>query len=159
MILTFSCISVILVFIYKSKQLNVLYNVKRASGASIYSTCKYLLDLLVYVTFVRRFNKYKSNVVIYRKYYEVPYRLPTGESYVMKLRRVKRGPTRKTVTVYDYGTDITKVLKKYLGPNNDFHGLKYTPSLLGYKYLTIKVETGDSYVLFNYKENDTIIYS
>jgi hypothetical protein len=157
MILTYSCIFICSAIIsYKLKQLSILYTVKRLSGASIYSTYKYLFNLLFYIQFVRRVNKFKSNVIIHKKYYDVTYRLPDGNSYVLKIKRSKRGPNRRNVKLYNKGLDITKTLKKYLGPNNDFHGLKYTPSVLGYDHICVRTDLDESFWSVDIKSNEII---
>ena len=75
-----------------------------------------------------------------------------------KLRiKTKRGPchTRRVLQVInDKDEDITENILPYIGPYNDWHGLKYTPKDFDAGHITFNMNNGD--VVF-FEEPDCIL--
>jgi hypothetical protein len=88
-------------------------------------------------------NKYWNNPnyvphPIHRNKYFVTYEFE-GKPYNILVCK-KRGPAKITSIYgnkeYEDSENVYDEIKKYLGPNYDFHGIKYTPKCLGYYSLT-----------------------
>lgn len=91
---------------------------------------------------LKKYNKCMSNVIEDGKFYIVPYRLPNGDCYEIKIDKLKKGPNTNDIILFDEkDNDVTLKFKKLLGPNKDFHKIGYTPKMLGLKKLTIKKST------------------
>lgn len=41
------------------------------------------------------------------------------------------------------GNDITEILEEYIGPVNNFHGMRYYPLMLGFNKITIELDDGN----------------
>lgn len=59
-----------------------------------------------------------------------------GKPYNILISK-KRGP-HKIASIYGDGKDVFHHVQQFMGPNFDFHNVKYTPSCLGYKSLTFQ---------------------
>jgi len=55
---------------------------------------------------------------------------------------LKRGPL-SIVMVKSEGTEVTEKILPYLGPNEDFHNIRYTPEYLGYSSLDFYTISGE----------------
>lgn len=75
---------------------------------------------------------------IHRHKYFVTYEFE-GKPYNLLVSK-KRGPPTITSIYgnqeYEDSVDVYEDIKKFLGPNFDFHNIKYTPKCLGYYSLT-----------------------
>jgi hypothetical protein len=71
-------------------------------------------------------------------YYDGP------NKYIVRFPKV-RGPTRMSQAISESGDDITEILRQYIGPSHNFHGIPTTPALLGFRQIKIifKDETGE----------------
>lgn len=79
-------------------------------------------------------------VIVDDRHYDVAY---YHGSYRYTIRFPKsRGPSRitKITTVYD--VDVTSIVKTFMGPCHNFHGIPTTPKMLGYASLTIELYGG-----------------
>jgi hypothetical protein len=79
-------------------------------------------------------------------------------SYVRRGRQykiviVKENLTRMpspVVLAYDEDeNDVTELIHQYMGANHDWHMIKYTPHMLGYKSLSFELTTGKTEVFNN----------
>lgn len=59
------------------------------------------------------------------------------EVYVARFPK-KRGPRSFTNIMDTNGVDVTSHVSIFLGPNNNFHGIKTTPAMLGFEGLTFE---------------------
>ena len=55
----------------------------------------------------------------------------------------KHGPPPFDTFLTKDGTDITSDILPYMGPNQDFHGITYTPNDFGYEEIIVESENGD----------------
>lgn len=62
------------------------------------------------------------------------------EIYVIRMPK-RRGPRPFTKVLDHQGNDVTKYIKTYMGPNNNFHGVRTTPKLLGFESLSFQSKT------------------
>ena len=94
----------------------------------------------------------KTVVQIDKKTYEVRYVI-SGRPYIMRVKP-KRGPNRSVLQVLDNeDEDITDTIQMYLGPEENFHGIRYTPSFFQKEKMFF--ELGDGRKL-EFEENDNI---
>lgn len=63
----------------------------------------------------------------------------------------KHGPSPFETFLTTDGTDITSEIQPYVGPNHDFHGIKYTPNDFGYENIIIEYENGDTKTFNKYE--------
>ena len=75
-------------------------------------------------------NKYEINYVIGNKLYKFQ-------------TKIKRGPSMVLQVIDGEYNDITELIKPYIGPNRDFHNIKYTPESLNFNELVFQLATGD----------------
>jgi hypothetical protein len=69
------------------------------------------------------------------------------------ISRMRRGPS-KFVQFMDGEKDVTEVIRPYLGHNDDFHGIRYTPADLGFSSLSVLDIFGE---LQNFANDDFIV--
>lgn len=53
-------------------------------------------------------------------------------------------PSRVFMASNEFGKDITPELKQWMGPNDNFHGLKITPKDIGHKSIEVILDTSES---------------
>ena len=75
-------------------------------------------------------NKFEINYVLGNKLYKFQ-------------TKIQRGPENILQVIDKDYNDVTKFVKPWLGPNRDFHNIKYTPLSLGFKELVFQMATGD----------------
>jgi hypothetical protein len=91
-------------------------------------------------------------VQIDKKTYEVTY-IIRGKTYKMIVKS-RRGP-RKVLLVSDENQeDVSYIIFPYLGPEENFHGEKYTPKFFEKKELIFELSTGVEKI---FQENEEII--
>ena len=63
-----------------------------------------------------------------------------GSDYKV-LIRIKRGPSKIDAIYDEEGDDVTDIIKSFMGPNEDFHGILsvITSEMLGYNSLMFKL--------------------
>jgi hypothetical protein len=66
----------------------------------------------------------------------------------------KRGPS-SVVECREGDQDVTSLVTPYLGPNSDWHGIRYTPQLLGLQSLTVLDIFGEEKT---FAGTDTIVF-
>jgi hypothetical protein len=83
-----------------------------------------------------KYNEYSTNIVqLNNKYNVFPYQI-NNRNYKLLFKRHKE-PSRILVITNENGVDVTENVKQYLGPDETMNHNFLTPSLLGYKSLTI----------------------
>ena len=75
-------------------------------------------------------NKFEINYVLGNKLYKFQ-------------TKIKRGPATVLQIIDKDYNDVTKLVKPWLGPNRDFHNIKYTPATLGFEELVFQMSTGE----------------
>jgi len=105
---------------------------------SIQLICKSL-----YLSFVQWINN--SVVKVDKHRYEVSY-LINGRLYKMVVKPV-RGPAPILLVTDEECNNVTDLVIPYMGVQRDFHGVKITPQFLGYKELTLELDSGETIVL------------
>jgi hypothetical protein len=107
------------------------------------------------------FNKFwsKQNYIphpLHRNKYFVTYEFE-GKPYNILVSKT-RGPPKITSIYgnkeFEDSVDVYDEIKKYLGPNFDFHNIKYTPRCLGYFSLTFHLSDDSEQVFY---EDDVIV--
>ena len=103
--------------------------------------------------FYLEFLQYMNNSVvkINKNTYEVSY-IINNKLYKM-IVRPERGPKSVTNIFDENDDDITHEIEPYLGPNNDFHGHKFTPKFFCKKRIII-YKSGNEKIIF---EDDEMI--
>jgi hypothetical protein len=72
-----------------------------------------------------KYNSNKNVKILNKNKYIIDYRYKNND-YKVRLKN-KRGPSN-IVSIYDeLGNDIYNMIKEYLGPNEDFHNIEYSP--------------------------------
>jgi hypothetical protein len=104
---------------------------------------KILIDWILY-------KFYKNFIEIDKKFYTIWY-FYNFKWYAIKIPK-HRGPITKWEIFDITEKNITNEIIPYMGPNNDFYGMKITPNNLNYSNLIFK--HGDTIKIF--KENDNI---
>lgn len=104
---------------------------------------KFYLEFLQYIN--------NSVVKINKNTYEVSY-IINNKLYKM-IVKPERGPKSITNILDENEDDITHEIEPYLGPNNDFHGHKFTPKFFCKKNIII-YKHGDEKIIF---EDDEMI--
>ena len=104
----------------------------------------------LYICLCQWFNK--TVVQLDKKTYEVRYVI-SGRPYIMQVTP-RRGPKRSVLQVLDNeDEDVTDTIQMYLGPHENFHGVKYKPSFFQKEKLFF--ELGDGRKL-EFSENEEI---
>ena len=123
------------------KLINNMYYLSYVINGKCYNIilpCKYLNSNFI--------KKPSSNIIKINDKYSLSYNV-NGINYNMVLP-YNKNINDITKVVNENGTDITELFESYLGPCNNFHGFKYTPSTLGFDKIII--ETIDfEYKTFN----------
>ena len=78
-------------------------------------------------------NKYEINYIIGNKLYKFH-------------TKIKRGPSTILQIIDENYNDVTKLIKPYLGPNKDFHNIKYTPESFNFDELVFQMATGEEII-------------
>lgn len=88
----------------------------------------------------------------YRNHYVVPYKYGTQSYKIL----CKRNRTRQRILkIVDHqNEDVTEIVKPYMGPNMDFHGMQLSPNDLGFEKITFEMLSGE---IKTYDTNDIII--
>lgn len=94
----------------------------------------------VFMTLNNKYNVFVTRKPLCKKRYIVSYTYK-GNPYKL-LFRTKRGPM-KIQSIYNGDNDVTDIVKQYLGPNEDCHGLNVTPHDIGYDGLIFKLFNGE----------------
>ncbi len=114
---------------------------RKAGLVVLYSRFIYGVTKLIITAYWRKYFPPKENVkVISRSKIEVSYKFRDTE-YRFRTS-IKRGALEDVHFLDENGDDVTSALSPYVGPGQDFHAIKYTPSDFGYK--SIKVIKEDS---------------
>ena len=66
----------------------------------------------------------------------------------------KKGPSRYLQFINEKDHDITDIVTPFLGPNDDFHNIPYTPSDFGCEELTINFSDGQTRLI---KKEESIL--
>jgi len=64
----------------------------------------------------------------------------------------KLGPSKIKQIYYNH-MNVTKDIKTFMGPSNNFHGIPTTPSMLGYSSLTVRYFNGNEKI---YSDDEVI---
>lgn len=103
-------------------------------------TCK-ILTLKCIEYFDPRVSKLGKNK------YEIKY-IIGNRMYKFHIKK-SRGPSSILQIIDENYNDVTKLVKPYLGPNNNFHNIKYTPESLNFDELVFQMTTGDELTFKN----------
>lgn len=123
---------------YESKEsYNFLYNIHHQSHyktiGSIFKTCENILKVY-FIQYVCTNTK-----MIKKGLYEIEYTIHL-KTYKIQIP-YKRGPS-KYRSFFSHEQNITSKIIPYVGPNDDFHNVLYTPNDFGYDTLTIEYSDG-----------------
>lgn len=88
-----------------------------------------------------------------RKTMDVSYRV-NGEVYTVRFKS-KLTPSKIHFISDHEGNDVTKEVRRFMGPYQNFHGISTTPKFLGYKELTFHF-IDNSFKLFNEEDEISI---
>ena len=64
----------------------------------------------------------------------------------------KKGPKKVLLIHDDQQSDVSELIFPYLGPNDNFHGIKYTPKFFNKKELIFEFSNGDERIFRNTDE-------
>lgn len=101
----------------------------------------------MYLVIVQYFN----NTIVHKdkNLFELTYTV--GGSMYKMLIRVKRGP-RKLIYAFDQdGKDVTDLLQMYLGPNDDFHHVTFTPDYFDKETITVNLNDGTEHTFSRFQ--------
>lgn len=124
----------------KGKTLVRLVKTQHRNVLMIFYICLKILIKRFYVAILQYFN---NNVVrIDKNTYEISYVIG-GNLYKMRTS-VRKGCDVLLIQARDEnGSDITNELQVYLGPNENFHGHKYTPGFFNATEITMSLANGE----------------
>lgn len=134
----------------KGKTLVKLVKTQHRNMLMIFYICMKILVKRVYVSILQYFN---NNVIrIDKNTYEISYVIG-GNLYKMRTR-IRKGCDVLLIQARDEnGSDITNELQVYLGPNENFHGHKFTPSFFNATEITMSLANGEE---ITYNESDEL---
>lgn len=68
----------------------------------------------------------------------------------------KLGPSRFRQFIADENVDVSETLFPYVGPNDDFHGIRYTPKDFGYDRICVHYQGDETVRVFAADEDMTV---
>lgn len=95
---------------------------------------------------------YEHKILNKKQYIKIPYTYKEVKYYYML--KVPRGVEPISEIKDENGNDIYNIVKPYLGPNLDCHGIKMTPEDFGYEKIEIRT-VSDKDIIFD--KHDQII--
>lgn len=125
----------------KLKRLKTLVSTQYTGIARICWVCFCMIVKAMYLMFLQWVNR--SVVRIGTNLYEVSYVI-SGITYKFHVK-LKKGPNSNVIIQAsdENDTDLTGELLTYLGPMDNFHGNKYTPTHFGVKSITLNMASGE----------------
>jgi len=126
------------------------YKKTKSFKKAITKTC----HTLYFVCYMMIYQSIQKNIkTIKPGQYDVLYTL-NDKLYKIRIHNHRGPSTQKILQIVDENSlDVTLDLKEYCGPMEDFHGIPYTPSVLGFKELTFNLANGIS---LTFEENEKI---
>lgn len=122
-----------------------LYNMHYLKTGSIPHSVLHTVKTVLVIGYMIAYQKLQHNVVLVDKEtYDVLYVL---HEQLYKIRiHARRGPQRQRVLqiINDQDEDVTADVQPYLGPMENFHGIRYNPSMIGFPQLTFNLHDGTS---------------
>lgn len=115
----------------------------------LYITCSLLLNA-IYIFLSQKLNK--SLIHINNNIYDIQY-VVKGQLYKIRFK-VPISPSLILLITDEDNNDVTNDILPYIGPDNNFHGIKYTPKSFNKKKLIFETINGDE---LTFSEDDTII--
>lgn len=110
--------------------------------------CKLILQS-IYLKYQQMMNRHVKYIKE-KDVYEISYRIKNN---LYKFRtKQKKGPSKILLISDENDDDITEQMIPYLGPQSDFHNIKYTPYDFNKKKLEIYTVSG-GVLIFNNDEN------
>lgn len=123
----------------------VLYDMHYLKTKSVRKSLIRTFKTVVVIAYMMLYQKVQKNVLLIRREeYDVLYVL---HEQLYKIRvHAKRGPHQRKIlqVINENDEDVTVDIQPYLGPQEDFHGILYEPSIIGYKQLTFNLNDGTS---------------
>lgn len=122
----------------------IVFQMNFLKSRSLKKSIKKTISTVCFLVYMIIFQKFKTNVQMIRVgEYDVYYVLHE-QLYRIKTYS-KRGPKIKKIlqVIDENDEDVTYDLTTFLGPSEDFHGIRYAPKDLGYKSLTFNLANGD----------------
>lgn len=102
-----------------------------------YTRSPRVICIMLYMFYYNARYPQHKNITIAQSHYTVKYTFGYT-NYKIRLPR-RRGPPKCLPVITDeQGQDITREIIEYMGPNMDFHGQSYTPTILGKSKIIIK---------------------
>jgi len=96
-------------------------------------------------------NIFHNTIVIHKHIYDIEYSI---NCKIYRFRTsYKKGPSKYSQFIDDQGNDISEDLFKYVGPNDDFHNIDYTPNDFDCSSITI-IYSDDTHKTF--QNNDIL---
>jgi hypothetical protein len=111
--------------------------------------CLELLSQFLYIYISQHF--FYNSKIIKKNVYDIEYTI-NCKIYRFQIP-YKKGPSKYLQFIDDNDQDVSLLLFSYVGPNDDFHQIKYKPSDFNFKSLTINYSDGSSNT---FHENDVI---
>ena len=115
----------------------------KMSGNNHFKTIKRIIDstLMIIKMFICQSMIDIQCTQIHKHVYDIQYQIHLKQ-YKIRVHH-KKGPS-----VYEHfydqdGNNITYDILPYLGPNQDFHGISYTPNDFGFLNMTIEYQDGN----------------
>lgn len=117
------------------KRLTRLVSTTNTNKLKIIKVCMELVLKAVVINLLQKM--YKSIEKVDKNKYILTYYLK-GRTYKVVVS-TRQGPSKIFQVLDKDDNDVTDVVEPYLGPNEDFHGLRVTPGDLGYDRLVFNM--------------------
>lgn len=139
---------------YKMEMTHFYKNVKNfPSDLKLFSLNVMILVTIIFNLIKERYfvPKHTTSITDFGKYLEITY-THHDEPYIFRVK-TRKGP-KKIITAESDKKDVTEMISTYAGPNEDFHGVSYTPADLNLKDLYVFLSDGNEHT---FEENEKII--
>jgi hypothetical protein len=123
----------------KCKRLNNMVSTQYKGFFQILYVSTQMICKVLYLNVIQYFNN--SVVKLDKNTYEIKYVI-NGKMYKL-ISKMKRGP-KKVLLVYDENEeDVSDLICQYLGPEENFHNIKYNPKFFNREELVFELSSGD----------------
>ena len=112
--------------------------IRNNSKVKLFIITSTILLKVLWLSLLQKLNK--SVTKINKNKYEISYMV--GNKLYKFHCLVARGPTKVLQIIDKNSNDVTNIIKPFVGPNYDFHNLKYTPNDFNYNELTFQLADG-----------------